>query len=84
MANKNMAKKKQTKNNKERDFTKEYAEIFSILGRNSANIVHEWNKEGDRFKKFSLYKESPKTILTTHTIPLKVPRLTKDVFPVNQ
>ncbi|HPW67098.1 MAG TPA: hypothetical protein PLS84_08490 [Salinivirgaceae bacterium] len=82
-----MAKEsKKIENSKERDFAKEYTEIFSILGINSNNIVHEWNKEGDTIKEFTLYKEYP-TKLTTHIFPVEgslTPRLTTHIFPTNR
>ncbi len=50
-----------------KDFKKEYSEIFSILGINSENIRHEWNKEGDNIKEFNLFEDHPTPILTPNT-----------------
>ena len=61
-----MAKEK-GKTTVEKDFEKEYSEIFSILGINANNIKHEWNKEGDNIKEFNLYEDHPTPILTPNT-----------------
>lgn len=60
-------KEKKVKNPEEKDFKKEYSEIFSILGINADNIKHEWNKEGDNIKEFNLYEDYPTPILTQNT-----------------
>ena len=55
-------KPKSTKN-----FEKEYYEIFRTLKTNQLNISHEWQKEGDQFRKFSLFENNPTPILTPNT-----------------
>ncbi|HOE39824.1 MAG TPA: hypothetical protein PLG05_09035 [Bacteroidales bacterium] len=62
-----MPKEKKVKTTVEKDFEKEYSEIFSILGINVNNIKHEWNKEGDNIKEFNLYEDHPTPILTPNT-----------------
>lgn len=62
-----MPKEKKVKTVVEKDFEKEYSEIFSILGINANNIMHEWNKEGDNIKEFNLYEDHPTPILTPNT-----------------
>lgn len=65
-----MKKEKKMKKKENLDYTKEYSEIFSILGFNAENLRHEWNKEGDSIQQFTLYDDHPRPILTqnTHTI----------------
>lgn len=58
---------KKIKKAEEKDFEKEYSEIFSILGINADNIKHEWSKEGDNIKEFNLYEDHPTPILTQNT-----------------
>jgi hypothetical protein len=58
---------KKVKKTEEKDFKKEYSEIFSILGINADNIRHEWNQEGDNIKEFNLYEDHPTPILTLNT-----------------
>lgn len=65
-----MAKKEKKSIADEQDFKKEYSEIFSILGINSENIRHEWNKEGDNIKEFTLFEDHPRPILTPNTYSL--------------
>lgn len=55
------------KKNNVKNFQKEYSEIFSILGINANNIQHEWNKEGDTIKEFTLYEEHLTPIITPNT-----------------
>ena len=52
------------------NYIQEYSAIFSVLGINSENIQHEWNKEGDFIKEFNLYEDHPRPIVTpdTHSI----------------
>lgn len=63
-------KEKKEKKAECHNYVKEYSEIFSILGYNSENIKHEWNKDGDTFQQFTLYEDHPSPILTqnTHTL----------------
>lgn len=61
--------KKEIKKSNEQNFTKQYSDIFSILGINPASIRHEWNKDGDSIKEYTLFEEHPNPILTTHTHP---------------
>ncbi|MCH8554022.1 MAG: hypothetical protein LAT76_02630 [Schleiferiaceae bacterium] len=54
---------KQTKNSEKRDFIKEYNELIDS-SKNSVVIVSEWSKEGDYFKKLSMYDNNYKPIPT--------------------
>lgn len=60
-------KEKEIKKVSEKNYEEEYSEIFSILGINSENIGHEWNKEGDKLKEFNLFENHPTPILTLNT-----------------
>ena len=53
-----------------RDYTQEYLELFAALGVKPENMNHEWEKEGDVLKQFSLYDNVPTPILTTGTFPI--------------
>ena len=55
---------------KPRDFKKEYEEMFRIAGINPNQFVHEWEKEGDVFKKLDVYEKHPTPILTTDTFSI--------------
>ncbi len=58
---------KKAKYSEEHKFEKEYSEIFSILGINSDNVQHEWNKEGDSIREFNLYEDHPRPMITPNT-----------------
>jgi len=60
-------KNKKVVKSEKNDFLKEYSDIFSVLGINSENIKHEWNKEGDCLKEFNLYEDHPRPIITPNT-----------------
>lgn len=62
-----LAKNQHFDNTKEKDFFKEYLEIFSILKINHEKLNHEWKKEGDSIKEFDLFEDHPKPIITTYT-----------------
>ncbi len=59
--------KKNMKEKEVHDFSKEYSEIFAILGIDTENIHHEWNKEGDTITEFNLYEDHPRPVLTPDT-----------------
>ncbi len=42
----------------EKDFVKEYKEIFNIISDHTVVIHTEWTKNGDYFRKLSLYDET--------------------------
>lgn len=54
--------------NTQRDFEKEYYEIFQILSIKREDIIHEWNNDGDIIKPLSIYETTEETpILSSHS-----------------
>lgn len=56
-------------NQSNRDFEKEYNELMQFVKKSLDHQwrgEHEWNKQGDYIKKFSLLKESPTPIITNN------------------
>jgi len=62
-----LTEKKKLANHEDRDYFKDYSDIFSILKINQDQMKHEWNKEGDFIKEFDLFEDHPKPIITTYT-----------------
>ncbi len=52
------------------DFIKEYEEIMNLLHRDMETIKRGWQENGERIKKFTLFKNTPTPILTDHTTPI--------------
>lgn len=55
----------------DRDFVKEYQELFSTLVANSNIVIsREWNRHGDYIQEFNVYEKYPTPILTYDTFPV--------------
>ena len=52
----------------DKDLLKQYEELFAQFNFLMNEGKYEWNENGDRIKKFTLYENSPTPILTNHTI----------------
>jgi hypothetical protein len=69
MATKKKSKKAETP---QRDFFNEYNEIMHIAGREMERIETDWNNNGGRIKKFSLYDKTPTPILSNNSQPFNL------------
>lgn len=56
----------------ERDFFGEYDEIMKLVGRDMNSIETEWNNNGGRIKKFSLFDNTPMPFLSNNSQPNNV------------
>lgn len=64
--------KKEQEKLPERDFLREYEEIMKLVGRNMNSIETEWNNNGGRIKKFSLFDKTPTPILSNNSQPFNL------------
>lgn len=59
--------KKLNKIKSENKIEKDYQDIIKSLGNDNPYSFYEWNKKGDYFKKFSLFKDYPYSIPSSDT-----------------
>ena len=59
--------KKLNKIKSEKKIEKDYQDIFKSLGNDKSYSFYEWNKKGDFFEKFSLFKDYPYSIPSSDT-----------------
>jgi len=56
----------------QRDFFNEYNEIMRIAGREMERIETDWNNNGGRIKKFSMFDKTPTPILSNNSQPFNL------------
>jgi len=66
------SKKSKKAETPQRDFLNEYNEIMRLAGREMGRIETDWNNNGGRIKKFSLYDKTPTPILSNNSQPFNL------------
>ncbi len=52
------------------DFVQEYNNLFKLIGVDPNKLNHQWKKDGDLLKEFSLEETLPTPIITQETFSI--------------